>query len=68
MVTPVMGWQSKFAGPYVNHTCCIHHLNAELVSTGDYGNEEGAPMSTVNVRITRDVPEARQRPYNEAGY
>jgi hypothetical protein len=68
MVTPVMGWQSKFAGPYVNHTCCIHHLNAEFVSTEDYGNEEGAPMSTVNVRMTKDVPEARQRPYNEAGY
>jgi len=50
-------------------TCCIHHLNAELVSTEDYGNEEGAPsMSTVNVRMTKDVPEARQRPYNEAGY
>ena len=36
--------------------------------TEDYGNEEGAPMSTVNVRMTKDVPEARQRPYNEAGY
>jgi hypothetical protein len=25
-------------------------------------------MSTVNVRMTKDVPESRQRPYNDAGY
>ena len=59
MVTPVMGWQSKFAGPYVNHTCCnaaaLTTKNAELVSTEDYSNEEGAPMSTVNVQMTKDA-------------
>jgi len=25
-------------------------------------------MSTVNVRMTKDVPESSQRPYNDAGY
>ena len=25
-------------------------------------------MSAVNIRMTKDVPEARERPYNEAGY
>ena len=24
-------------------------------------------MSTVHVRMTKDVPEARERPYNDAG-
>lgn len=25
-------------------------------------------MSTVNVRMNKDVPEARERPYNDTGY
>ena len=55
MVTPIHGWQGKFNGPYVNHTCCIHHVNAEFVPTEDYGEEEGAPMTTVNVRTVKSV-------------
>ena len=55
MVTPIQGWQGKFDGPYVNHTCCIHHVNAEFVPTEDYGEEEGAPMTTVNVRTVKSV-------------
>ena len=55
MVTPIHGWQGKFDGPYVNHTCCIHHVNAEFVPTEDYGEEEGAPMTTVNVRTVKSV-------------
>ena len=55
MVTPVAGWQSKYDGAYVNHTCCIEHVNAEFVSTEDYGGELGAPMSTVNVRIINNA-------------
>ena len=55
MVTPIQGWQGKFDGPYVNHTCCIHHVNAEFVPTEDYGEEEGAPITTVNVRTIKKV-------------
>jgi hypothetical protein len=55
MVTPVPGWQGQYDGAYVNHTCCIEHVNAEFVSTEDYGGELGAPMSTVNVRIIKNA-------------
>jgi hypothetical protein len=36
-------------------TCCMHHVNAEFVPTEDYGEEEGAPMTTVNVRTVKSV-------------
>ena len=55
MVTPVAGCQGTYDGPYVNHTCCIQHVNAGSVSTEDYGSAFGAPRSTVNVRITKDA-------------
>ena len=55
MFTPIDGWMGQFDGPYVNHTCCIHHVNAEYVSTKDYGEEEGAPITTVNVRTIKKV-------------
>ena len=55
MVTPVPGWKGTYHGPYVNHTCCLTHVNAEYVSTEDYGNHKGARISTVYVRTTKDV-------------
>ena len=49
------GCQGTYDGPYVNHTCCIQHVNAGSVSTEDYGSAFGAPRSTVNVRNTKDA-------------
>ena len=55
-VTPIKGWKDKdYRGPYVNHTCCKRYVNCEYVPTEDYGSDEGARMTTVFVRTTKDV-------------
>jgi len=54
MATPVPGWKGTYHGPYVNHTCCLAHVNAEYISTENYGNHKGARMSTVYVRTAKD--------------
>ena len=51
----MLGWQDKYDGPYVNHTCCTFHVNAEFIATEDYGDEEAAPMTTVNIKTIRHI-------------
>ena len=64
-VTPLLGWQDKYDGPYVNHTCCTFHVNAEFIATEDYGDEEAAPMTTVNIKTIRQIRNQWRDHYEE---
>ena len=38
--------------------CCTFHVNAEFIATEDYGDEEEAPMTTVNIKTIRHIKNA----------
>ena len=64
----MLRWQDKYDGPYVNHPCCTFHVNAEFIATENYGDEEEAPMTTVNIKTIRHIKNAEKGDSNVRRY
>ena len=52
-MTPMRGWERRFMGPRINHTCCVRHHNCVYVPSDCMDIMSG---TTMNVRTTRVVP------------